>query len=367
MPRSSQQNKLRYEDFWDEINVDLFEEAIGWSPEHTHNDNDVGFCVFPENHSHGDTTGKFAIERNMRVYNCWACGGGSLLSLAMELKDLDVDEATQWLYQFCEVDARSDAEFVDDFLDAFRDAEKRIATLPYFNERVLDRFDQPVPADWLIERGISAEVATEYGVRYSESIRRPSPTGGYYAEAPDYCGPGIILPHYWQGRLVGWQTRWLDDEHRPEWLPKYTMTSDFPKETTIYGWDQVQTSEAIIVVESVPTVLFLRTYGYNAVATFGSNVNDAQMRLLRRFPQVVLAADNDKPSKESGTPAGIKWRRALTDYLKNYTQVMWVPLVGRKGSNDDLGDLVKERLPQRALDDHLSRMYDPLIDLPTDT
>lgn len=358
---STQQNKLRYEDFWDSINVDAFEEAIGFSPEYEHNGNDVGFCVFPENHAHGDTTGKFAIERDMRVYNCWACGGGSLLSLAMELYDYDVDEATRWLYQFCETDARSDAEFVDDFMDAFRDVEKRVATLPYFNDRVLERFAPSVPASFLIGRGISAGTAEDYNVRYGEAINRPSPFKGRYADEEDYVGPGVVFPHYWQDRLVGWQTRWLEDE-RPEWVPKYTMTGDFPKETTIYGWDKVQTSEAVVVVESVPTVLFLASCGYSAVATFGSNVNDAQMRLLRRFPMVVLAADNDKPSKESGTPAGIKWRKNLTDYLKNYTQVMWVPLVGRNGSGADLGDL-----DQPQLEFYLSQIYDPLIDLIANT
>jgi hypothetical protein len=79
------QRRLKYSEFWDRINVDSFEEAIEWTPEYSHNDNDIGFCPFPENHSHGDTTGKFAIQREKRVYNCWVCGGGSLLLLDREL------------------------------------------------------------------------------------------------------------------------------------------------------------------------------------------------------------------------------------------------------------------------------------------
>lgn len=351
----SQQNRLRYEDFWDSINVDSFEEAIGWSPEHTHNDNDIGFCPFPENHAHGDTTGKFAIEREMRVYNCWACGGGSLLSLAMELLAMDIDEATRWIYQFTETDARSDAEFVDEFIDAFRDAEKRIATLPYFNDRVLDRFNESVPDEWLESRGISQEIVDKYGVRYLSAIQRPSPRAGRFGDEEDYIGPGVIFPHYWQDRLVGWQTRWLEED-RPEWVPKYTMTSDFPKETTVYGWDQVKTSEAVVVVESVPTALLLASEGFAAVATFGSNVNDAQMRLLRRFPEILLAADNDKPSKE-GRPAGLKWRDQLTTYLKKYSVVRWVPLVPEAGS--DLGDVKGGQ----QLEEYLEAAYDPALEM----
>ena len=347
--------KLRYEDFWDSINVDAFEEAIGWSLEYTKGSNDVGFCVFPENHAHGDTTGKFAIERDERVYNCWACGGGSLLSLAMELRDLDVDEATEWLYQFTEADVRSDADFVDEFMDAFRDVEKRIETLPYFNERVLERFDEPVPDEWLESREISRETADQYGLRYSSEIHRPPPVRGKFSEEEPYVGPGIILPHYWNDRLVGWQTRWLDDE-RPEWVPKYTMTTDFPKETTVYGFDHVRKRDRVAVFESVPTALHLNSEGYPSIATFGSNVNDAQLRLLRRFPVVYLGADNDKPSKPGGRPAGLKWRDQLTWYLNDYCEVYWIPLVPGEGS--DHGDIKGGQ----QLDDYMEAAYLPAIE-----
>lgn len=351
----SQRNKLRYEDIKYSINVDAFYEAIGWEPFDEQGDNDIGYCLFPDNHAHGDTTGKFAIEREERIYNCWACGGGSLLSLAMELYGYDVDEATHWLSQFCESDKRTDAEFVEDFLDAFKDAERRIDTMPYFNDRVLERFPFAPPDEFLIERGLTnLNTILDYGVRYSDKIRRPPPVKGKFAGDDDYEGPGIVFPHYWQGRLVGWQTRWLD-ENRPEWIKKYTNTTDFPKETTIYGWDHCRTSEGVVVCESVPTVLFLASHGYSAVATFGSSVNDAQMRLLRRYPVVVLAADND--------PAGRKWLGALTRYLKPYTEVGWVPAVGEWDSGSDLGDLAQARYPKATLDEHLSQMHQPGIDL----
>lgn len=352
----TQQRKLRYEDFWDAINVDAFEEAIGWSPEYTKGSNDVGFCVFPQNHAHGDTTGKFAIERDERVYNCWACGGGSLLSLAMELYSFDVDEATDWLYQFTEADARSDSEFVDDFLDAFRDVEKRTASLPYFNDRVLERFNEPVPEAWLEARGISTATATAYGLRYSSDIKRNPPMRGAFADDEPYYGSGIIFPHYWNDRLVGWQTRWLDD-YRPDWVPKYTMTSDFPKETTIYGWDYVQKDASVAVFESVPTALLFASESYPSVATFGSNVNEAQMRLLRRFPIIYLGADNDKPSKAGGRPAGLKWRDSLTQYLSKYSTVYWLPLTPEQGT--DHGDL----RGGQQLDDYMEGAYEPGLEM----
>lgn len=331
------QRRLKYSDFWDRINIDSFEEAIEWAPEYQDGENDVGFCVFPENHSHGDTTGKFAIHREMRVYNCWACGGGSLLSLTMELLDMSISEATEWLYQFCEEDSRSDHEFVDEFLDSFRTVEKRVDALPYFNERVLEKFDEPVPEDWMESRGIHQSVIDHYGVRYSSRMFRGAPKKAKYADADDYEGPAIIFPHYHENKLVGWQSRWLDDE-RPEWVPKYTMTSDFPKENTLYGWNNLHPrSNPTFVVESVPSVLFLASLGFSAVATFGSSVNEAQMKLLRSLPSgVILAPDND--------PAGIKWESTLVEYLTRYIRVWTLPLPGGD-LGKDIGDCASEDDP----------------------
>lgn len=356
------QQKLRYSDIWDEVNVDAFEEAINWAPEYQRGDNDVGFCVWPENHSHGDTTGKFAIHRDKRVYNCYVCGGGSFLSLVMELKDLDVDEATEWIYQFCEPDMRSDSEFVDEFVNAFRDVEKRVETLPFFNPRVLEKFSDPLEdaLEWLDaerewvpfleNRCILPEVAEEYGLCYGESIRRPAPQKGKFAEEPDYVGPAIIFPHYWQDRLVGWQARWLDPL-RPEWIPKYTMTGDFPKENTIYGWSQaIRAQGPVVVVESVPSKLFLNSVGFDSAATFGSNVNEAQLRLLRRLHTVVLAPDNDK--------AGVKWKESLTEYLKRFTTVRHLPTLGGK-LGADIGDFASHSSPADAVNEYLMKAYEP--------
>lgn len=366
--------KLRYSDFWDRIDVDAFEDAIGWTPEYTDGDEDRGFCVFPENHTNGDTTGKFSINREKRVYNCWVCGGGSLLSLVVELKDLDIDSAIKFLYEFAEGDLRDDSEFVDDFLEAFSDVEHRVETIPYFNERVLDRFNDPmalseVPVyyegslvtciDYATSRWISDEVLERHNVRYNSKMFRPSPSKGKFAEDSDYEGPAIVFPHYWHGRLVGWQTRWLeDDEVRPEWVPKYTNTTDLPKESTIYGWDQLETDgRPTVVVESPPSKLFVESCGYPSVATFGSSVNEPQMRLLRRLTSgVILAPDNDS--------AGVKWRDSLTEYLKHYTRVWHLPVVSDE-AGADIGDLASpwNDDPRASLEEYLGQKYEPGIDL----
>lgn len=317
--------KRRYKDFASRINIDAFEEAIDFEVLETDkNNNDIGHCPDPWNlHKHGDTTGKFAIHRDKKVYNCWVCGGGSLLSLAMEIKDLDEVAATDWLYQFASEDAISEEEFEDEISRLLVTEIDRKKPLPYFNERVLDRLE---PAyEWAEGRGISKSVVDAFKVKFDpEAVRRSKKNA-------DYIGPAILMPHFWQGRLVGWQTRWLDED-RPKWLPKYTNTADFPKEFTVFNYDREYFSEEVVVCESVPTVYVCATYGIPAMATFGSNVNDTQMRYLRKCVNgLIVAPDNDG--------AGAKYVDALYEGLDRFVPLKMAEPVGEEDEGGDLGDL----------------------------
>lgn len=302
--------RIKYSDFSDRLDVGAIEDAIGFEVLETDfNGNDVGHCLFPQNHSHGDTTGKFAIHPEGKVYNCWVCGGGSLLSLIMELYDLDSESAEDWLRPYAVGDERGDTEFVDDFLNLFAaDSEKRGTSLPYFNPRVLRQWGVATHLDLGVE--IEDGVIEMYGVRCVPNLRKPAPKKGRYADDEDYEGPALVWPHFWYDRLVGWQARWLNED-RPEWVAKWTNTTDFPKNSTLYGWNFSYTEPLVYVVESAKTVLKLRDAGLNAVGTFGSSINDPQMRLLRRFQEgVVLCPDNDN--------AGAKWMADLMKYLERF-------------------------------------------------
>lgn len=323
--------RSRYHEFVDDIDLDMFYEAIGFEPRMNLKDNDMGYCLFPENHSHGDTKGKFAIHRGKKVYNCFVCGGGSLLSLVVELKGWEPEVATEWLYQFAIRDTRSDSEFVDHLLEMLEYKGPKPDPIPYFNERVLDKFTGSV--DYFLGRGISQEVIDACRLCYADEATKLAPSKVYEGVPTkiddDYEGPAAIFPHYWGGKLVGWQSRWINYPDTPKWLPKYTNTSSFPKHQTLYnyGWAITQT-EKVVICESVPTVLFLRSCGIPAVAYFGDAPSQEQLKLCRRFTQgVILAPDNDSN--------GDKLLEIGTKYLESYTDVWHAPKVGSE--HDDLG------------------------------
>lgn len=354
-------HQLRYSEFESRIDIDAFEAAIEFTPTANDRGNDIGFCPFTANHKNGDTTGKFAIHRDKRLFNCYVCGGGDLLSLAMLVTGLDTEQATEWIHQFAGEDARTDDDFADYLIALLADVEERVETTPYFNPRVLERFDGPT--DYFHSRGISDESAKRLDLRYSDSVLKTSPIktgkgGERIKEDEDYMGPASIWPHYWQGRLVGWQYRWHDWDHErtkvPRWLPKWTNTSDFPKSTTVYNYDRaLATDEPVVVCESLGTVAFLDSYGVPAVAWFGSKPSEQQFRLLRRFQRgVILAPDNDSNA------AGDKIY-AAGRYLERYIPV-WVADKVRpqdvgleEGDGLDLNDYANLEDPMETLFDHL--------------
>jgi DNA primase len=350
--------ELRYSDFAEFINIDELEAALNFEPLYQNGEEDTGYCPLPWGlHKHGDTTGKFSINREKRVYGCWVCGGGSLLDLAMAVNGFtDWDEATEWLYQFATDTEESAVEWRDKMLARLNPARPLKHTMPYFNERVLDQYECDRHPFWA-SRGISLDTAHKYRLGFAPEYKKRNPKD--HDEV--YYGPAVLIPHFWLTKLVGWQVRWLDDD-RPKWVAKYGNTPDFPKQETVFNFDDAISLGygPVIVVESGLTVLALKSLGYNTVGTFGSNVNEQQMAQLTRFPQgVILAADNDPPGKNDEPAAGVKWRDALTEYLKDFVPVKHVELVGEEGSGNDLGDLIKEGLIEEV-DMLIEEAYDPL-------
>lgn len=359
-------DERKYSNFATRIDVDAFEEAISYEVLYQKENSkseleDIGHCPDPwEMHKTGDSTGKFAINREKRMYNCWVCGGGTLLSLAMAVNDFDEQEALEWLYQFTKVEEQTDDDFVSE-IEAILHIEKKSKPVwPYFNANVTNKWETNTRGsqeffDFVTSRGISLYTASLFRLGYDAEATRLAPLRDGMRKAESYTGPSIIFPHTWGERLVGWQQRWLDDD-RPKWIPKYTNTGDFPKNETIFNYERVYLSEhPIVVVESVPTVLFLHTLGIPAVATFGSSVTDEQMRLLRKCQQgLIIAPDNDDPGRKwlGYTEGEVKYRKdkerkVLAQYLSRFVPVKITEFVGEEGEGNDLGDLADE--PQEVL------------------
>jgi len=189
-------------------------------------------------------------------------------------------------------------------------------------------------------RGISEEVLKSHSVGYDEKEVR------------------IVLPHFWHGKLVGWQKRRQDDPRWPmtpleetgRWGPKYQNSHSFPKLETLYSTTQLTTdmdNSSVLVVESVLSILRAETLTTssitartmttkaltNATSTFGAKVSDTQLKLLRNYDRVVLWFDDDI--------AGLRATLRVCKALDNFTHVY---VVQNQGARDDLAGLTESEI-----------------------
>ena len=306
-------------------------------------------CPLPT-HPGADRSPSFSINEDSLLWNCFTCSdGGSLPLLVMRLEELDWDGAIDWLlpYSDGEIAENDERGYLEQLERTLERAESRVErtrreALPFYSPKVIERLPE-APLELLTKWNITApETVTEHQIKYDEERRRYKPDKG------EYIGPALVIPHFFGGKLVGYQERWLDDD-RPKWIPKYTNSDDFPKRQTLYGWDgaleDARRGMPVIVVESTMTRARLWELGYSAVATFGASVTGEQLRLLRSLiGGVILTQDNDpaylnkKGQRVEG--AGKRAVKENANALTDYIPVEILPPAGEE--KEDLADLDEE-------------------------
>lgn len=296
--------------------------------------------------NHADSKPSFSVNEEKLLWNCFTCDeGGPLLTLVMKMNGLSRDEAVEWLLPMSDGDTSTDDGFMKQlgrYLERSDSPPKRVrgASLPYFSISILERLEI-APIALLDKWGVvDPHTADAFNIRYDPERHR-------LKKGKEYTGPALVIPHFFGGEFVGFQERWLDSD-KPDWIPKYTNSDEFPKSETLYNFDQAlsyaKAGEPIFVVESAPTVWRLDELAYPAVGTFGASVRPEQIRLLRTlFGGVVLSADNDPDYVNDRGKlvkgAGGKALHKLTEELYDYVPVEIIPSAPKeKGDLADLSD-----------------------------
>ena len=249
-------------------------------------------CCLPWGHA--DSNPSASLNYKTLLYNCYVCGGGSIIWLIGACRHGDTAAARKWLVERTGINREQDLDVLLTYFDAmWNQAENRPPPIPHMNPSILD--------PWMLIHPYLTDPREEGG----RGI--PEETVCHFKAGWDSVANRIVIPHFWKGDLVGWQTRRLSDDGSE----KYKNTSEFPKDRTIYNYDPKQ--REIIVVESAMSVLSKYHLTPNIVATFGSEVNEAQIRYLNRFDRVTLWFDNDK--------AGWKTTNNVAEALTSYCPV----------------------------------------------
>jgi hypothetical protein len=235
-------------------------------------------CCLP--FGHRDSSPSAALNYRTLQYNCYACGGGSLVWFIATCRGEDTDAARRWLTKTTGVNEERPLEDLLRFFDAlWNPVENRRPPIPQYNPSILDPWMLIHP--YLTEiRGIPEANIEHFKTGWNPTENR------------------IVIPHFWKGKLVGWQSRRLANDGSE----KYHNTVDFPRDLTLYNYDP--SAREIILCESTLSVVRHWHQAPNLVATFGAEISPEQMRYFGRHDRVILWFDNDAPGWKATKTVG---------------------------------------------------------------
>lgn len=321
--------KLNWNVMKQSLDLDEVESVLGINVVSSHNNEDVARCPLPT-HKGTDTSPSFSINRDKMAYNCFVCGGGSVAQLVQEIEGLEWTEALEWLVPYVESMTKEEPdEFAKRITEILYFSEEQTpVTLPYFKESVLDPWVNG-PFTYYENRGIPEEWCRKFKLGYATHYTKFNPK-----TKTEWTGEAAIIPHFFEEVLVGYQAR-ITSEDKPLGLPRFDNTSNFPKADTLFGYDFCVANSyrngwrPVYVCESALTAVYIASLGHCAVSTFGAQVSDKQIKLLRRFGTLVLAFDNDIPGRKAT-------RDVMDALIRHVTVEILAPVEGEKSDLLDL-------------------------------
>jgi hypothetical protein len=123
---------------------------------------------------------------------------------------------------------------------------------------------------YVVDRGFDPVVLSrDYGV-------------GLCVRSDFYAAMGgrLYIPVYKDGKLVGWQGRWVGDDWKLWGAQKYYNLTGFKKSRVLYGYDRARDARCVVVVEGVSDVWAV---GAGAVALLGKTMSQPQRDLLKHW------------------------------------------------------------------------------------
>lgn len=234
-------------------------------------------CVAPW---HNEKNPSASLNFDKMTYRCLSCpASGGILWLIGVTQGVYGPEARDWL---AEQTGLGGKEFqlapLLQFLDAIEEAASKgraPVSMPRYSEAALEPWKGIYPGlttgvpDLGIEgRGIPEQNLIEARVGWDMDANR------------------VIIPHFWKGDLVGWQSRRILDDG----TEKYKSTPEMPRDRTLYRQPE---GKRIVVVESPMSVL-RHSHHLPMGGTFGFAITEQQIALLRWYPEIIFWVDNDE-------------------------------------------------------------------------
>ena len=291
--------------------------------------NFMGLCPF-----HGEKSPSFSVSPTKQFYHCFGCGkNGNAISFLMDHAGMSFVEAVTDLAQQYGLQVPEDDATPQDRARAAEQRQKQ-HTLNDVLEKACDAYkrglkESPKAIDYLKGRGLSGQVAKQFGIGYApEGWRSLASVFPNYNE-PLLVESGLVILNIEdgedekrydrfrdrvmfpirniKGECIGFGGRVLGDE-KPKYLNS-PETPVFSKGRELYGLFEARNALRdegyALVTEGYMDVVALAQLGFsNAVATLGTACTADHLQKLFRFTDsVVFSFDGDAAGRRAARKA----------------------------------------------------------------
>ena len=279
---------------------------------------------------HNEKTPSFGVNSQLRIFKCFGCGkGGNVITFVMEIEGLTFWEACKQLAERHGIPLPK-REFQSDEATKKRAGifELHEAAQRIFRAALLGSAGAEARA-YLERRGVSKQVAEEFGLGYAErgsilARKLQSDFGATHLESSGLVlrrddGSGffdrfrnrLMFPiHNESGKLIAFAGRALTDEDQPKYLNS-PETDIYKKSSVLYNLHRAKKAtrqaDHVILVEGYMDVIGLHSAGVQqAVASCGTSLTANQVRVVRRFSENVVVNFDADPAGTNAAARSIQ-------------------------------------------------------------
>jgi hypothetical protein len=225
------------------------------------------FCPDPSTHLGYNLSEEFGTS-----FNCWRCGSHSAVKTISALLDVNERRAREIIRSYEGKSETTEPEI---------EVHKKELRFPSNVDNL-----KPIHKWYLKKRGFSPKVIENYW-----GVMGTGPTS--ILDDKDYRYR-IVIPIYWNGKVVSWQTRDVTGKGEPKYINCPKDREIIHNKSIVYGLQEYW-GDTGIVTEGVTDVWRL---GPMAVATLGISFKDEQVRVIaRHFKNICVIFDSGKQAQ----------------------------------------------------------------------
>jgi DNA primase len=319
-----------------------------------------GLCPF-----HQEKTPSFTVSPIKQIFYCFGCGkGGDVFNFVMDLEKSTFPEAVRTVAEKCGIaiphpkerspEERKETQQRAMLLEMHREAQA------FFSKQIFGTAEGKVARAYLEDRGMDSKTIERFGMGYAPSdgdvllrwLRQKYPEKALTESGLISRGEesGRLFDRFRRritfpiandsGKIVAFGCRALGDEQ-----PKYLNSPETPiysKSNLLYHLDRakeaLRRSDFAILVEGYMDAIAVARAGIsNVVASCGTSLAEAQIKLLSRFTKRVIINYDPDTAGQAATERSV----ALLLEQDFEVRVLALPPVGDKKSDPDL--FIRER------------------------